>query len=742
MTDDSMDIHESDKGESALAAGARQLSIPLPASDDPPLVQTVTKRDGREAPYETHKIAEAIFRAAQGVGAEDIERARGIARGVTLYLGRRHGTHVPSVDLIQEAVERALRELGHARTALAIVRYREKRERGRRLRSARPGTAGARGPADTNAWGPDRIASGLMRDSGLDEERARMIAEAVSGQIQRANIAPMNAALLRELVDAKLTASGLDEHRESRRKIGVPLAEAEQIICAPHDGRPGTAFDPESTNRMLAERVKREFALTRVFPARVSEAHRGGEIHLHGLGKVDRLRRMGLPLGYVKRHGLLMADGRRASLPARRPDVLVAQLAGFTSALGSHFSEAVHWEAVNYYLAPFIGGMSADAMKDLARVLVYEFAYRALSHGDLGGSPEIFLATEVPDHLRDVEAIGPGGESTGRRYSEFAPEASQMGQAILRVYRGLAKDPDRVPAPRIGLRVSPSCLDRPGHRELVRSAIETAIDWGEFSMRIDRDDPMLPHAEDAYSARETVAHQVTLNLARAAFHSASESDFVDELDRLADLAAAAHVAKRDFIARLLAANRAGPLALLGIRRDGAPLFDLNRATFSIGFTGLNEGIEHLTGSTRPRNAQSVEMAERAIGRLQRRCNDLGQALGIHLALTGAVNGQANRRLAESDLADIGMAARAVIAGGPDSEASYVPGVRLNPSEDPSPMERIYIEGRLHPLLSHGATVELSAGDLGSSAGDFDALVTEAIRATACRGIDFVRRESP
>ena len=738
MTDASLGKLGRNAGDTARIIEARQLSIPVPLAEELPLIRTVTKRDGREALYETRKIAEAIFRAAQGVGAEDIERARGIARGVTLYLGRRHGAHVPSVDLIQDAVERALRELGHARTALAYVRHHEKRERGRQLRSAHGPRGDTTPRTETPEWGQDRIALELVRESGLDEDRARAIAEEVGEQILRAKIAPMNPVLLRELVDAKLTARGLDEHRESRRRLGVPLADAEQIICAPHDGDSSTAFDPEATNRVLAERVKQEFALTRVFSGRVAEAHRSGEIHLHGLGKVDRLRRIALPLGYIKRHGLLMADGRRASLPARRPDVLIAQLAGFTSALGRHFSEAVVWDALNYYLAPLVGDMAGDALKDLAQVLVYEFAYRALSRSDLGGVPEVVLSTEVPDYLRDVEAIGPGGEPTGRPYHEYDAVALRLGQAILRVYRDLAKNPDRVPAPRIALRVSPACLDHPGRCELVQAAIETALDWGELTLRIDRDQPLLPHSEVANSARESVAHQVTLNLARAAFQSASETDFMEELDRLADLAAAAHMAKRDFIERLLAANRAGPLALLGIRRDGSPLFDLNRATFLVGFTGLNEGIEYLTGNRPPQDAQSIELVERLVAHLHRRCEELGQAAGIHIGLTGSVSDRANRRLAEIDLSAGGVLARAAIPGGAAGDAAYVPGIRLSPAEAPSPMERLYLEGRLHPYLSHGALVELTASALGPATGDVDALVTEAIRATACGGIAFVR----
>ncbi|MGI6604674.1 MAG: ribonucleoside triphosphate reductase [bacterium] len=90
------------------------------------MLETIRKRDGRLVPYDRSKIATAIFKAAQSVGGCDRERAENLAMEVeNLLVATLSMNPVPTVEEIQDLVEKVLIENGHARTAKAYILYRE-----------------------------------------------------------------------------------------------------------------------------------------------------------------------------------------------------------------------------------------------------------------------------------------------------------------------------------------------------------------------------------------------------------------------------------------------------------------------------------------------------------------------------------------------------------------------------------------------------------------------------------------
>jgi ribonucleoside-triphosphate reductase len=95
----------------------------------PQTVQSIQKRDGRIVPFDPEKITMAIFKAAQSVGGNDLETARQLAGEVIPYLVSEKKIILPSVEEVQDAVEKILIENGHARTAKAYILYRDRRTR-------------------------------------------------------------------------------------------------------------------------------------------------------------------------------------------------------------------------------------------------------------------------------------------------------------------------------------------------------------------------------------------------------------------------------------------------------------------------------------------------------------------------------------------------------------------------------------------------------------------------------------
>lgn len=89
-------------------------------------MKLVRKRDGRLVDFNKEHIVGVIWKAAQAVGGTNRERAETLAALVIEDLVQRFGDEgVPTVEEIQDAVERILIEEGHARTAKAFILYRK-----------------------------------------------------------------------------------------------------------------------------------------------------------------------------------------------------------------------------------------------------------------------------------------------------------------------------------------------------------------------------------------------------------------------------------------------------------------------------------------------------------------------------------------------------------------------------------------------------------------------------------------
>lgn len=89
-------------------------------------IEFIRKRDGRLEKFDEEKITSAIFKAAKAVGGEDIEPAKKITNQVVAVLEvlYKNGS-IPTVENVQDLVEKMLIESKHAKTAKAFILYRE-----------------------------------------------------------------------------------------------------------------------------------------------------------------------------------------------------------------------------------------------------------------------------------------------------------------------------------------------------------------------------------------------------------------------------------------------------------------------------------------------------------------------------------------------------------------------------------------------------------------------------------------
>ena len=96
------------------------------------MINKIVKRDGRAVEFDIEKITQAIYKAANAIGGNDYEAAQELANKVLEYLEAEDNS-APTVEHVQDTVEKILIENGHARTAKEFILYRSERTRVREM---------------------------------------------------------------------------------------------------------------------------------------------------------------------------------------------------------------------------------------------------------------------------------------------------------------------------------------------------------------------------------------------------------------------------------------------------------------------------------------------------------------------------------------------------------------------------------------------------------------------------------
>jgi ribonucleoside-triphosphate reductase len=707
------------------------------------LFEQVEKRNGQTVAFDRAKIANAIFKAARSVGGEDIALAERLAADVCRQLYEARGRHVPKVEEVQDAVEKVLIENGHARTAKAYILYRDQRSRLRRgtrrdgaVKESLSGKAEAtdfalfvRTTDDAIVqWDRSRIVNALVREANVARAEAEKVAQDVEEVIFSSSIRHVTSSLVRELVNAKLVERGLEEQYKKHARLGVPLYDVERLMMFKNKENANVPHNPEATNMTIAEWTLKQFALTSVFDPDVADAHTSGDIHLHDLGFINRPYCSGQSLEYVKKFGLSLPNALSMAVPAKHPETLLAHMVKFSAALQGHFAGAIGWDAVNIFFAPFLVGLSDREVRQLAQMLVFEYSQQNVARGGQAIFSDINLYWEMPAHFEDVDAIGPGGVSTGKKYRDYLPEAQRFLKAIFEVYRGGDASGRPFFFPKPLLHITERFFQTDGWQDFLYQACDVAAEKGNTYFVFDRGETAkiseccrlsfkleqsdLDDAKTPWKMRFSALQNVTLNLPRAAYvANHDDAALFERLRRDLDLVVKAHLQKRDFLEKLLALKGEGPLALLTMERDGESYLRLHRCTYLIGVLGLNELVQYHLGQELHASEQAFRFGLRVLAFLNMECRRLSQEHDMHFVIEQTPAESTAYRLAKLDLENYPDQARQVVKGdiGRNS-AYYTNSTYLNVGHPVDPVERVYREGKFHDMIEAGALTHVWLAD--------------------------------
>jgi ribonucleoside-triphosphate reductase len=577
-------------------------------------------------------------------------------------------------------------------------------------------------------WDKKRIYETLIRETDIHNDAAIIIATEVEKLISNLNIEFLTAPLIRELTNAKLVEYGLERIRRQHTRLGVPLYDVKTMIFNANKENANVPHGPEATNMRLAEQIKKDYALIEIFPHDISDAHMRGDIHLHDLGMIDRPYCGGQSIEYVKKYGLSLPNALSIAKPAKHPEVLIEQIIKFSAALQGHFAGAIGWDAFNLFLAPYLVGVDDIRMKQLAQILIFEFAQQAVARGGQSIFSDLNIYWEIPKHFMDVPAIGPEGKFTGNTYEDYLEESQRFANALFTVYgEGDAQGrPFFFPKPNV--HITERFFGTPGHDDFLHDISDVASHMGNTYYVFDRGDTAkiseccrlafqldendLKDAKEPWKMRYSAMQNVTLNLPRVGYLAdGDDTKLYELLEERIRMAAKAHVKKKEFISKLLSMGKTGPLALLSMDPDGEPYYRLRRASFLIGMLGLNELVEFHSGQQLHESNDALKLGLRIIAHMHKFAKDLGEEFGIHMPLEQTPAESTAYRMAKLDMRYYPLQTATVVKGFRDiGEIYYTNSTYLNVSEPIDSITRVKKEGLYHNLIEAGALSHVWLGE--------------------------------
>jgi anaerobic ribonucleoside-triphosphate reductase len=456
-------------------------------------VDQVVKRDGTKVNFDRRQIESAIYVASREVGnGEGRQWAETLSWAVVGLLRERFGKngHVPHVEEIQDVVEEVLIKSGSPQVAKAYILYRQKR-------------------ADA------RTAQEML----LDTEK---------------------------LVDSYLQRSDWRVNENSNMNYSL-----------------------QGLNFYVASSIAARYWLHKIYPPDVQRAHVEGDLHLHDLGNLS-VYCCGWDLQDLLMRGFGGVPAKVVSRPPRHLRTALGQLVNFFYTLQGESAGAVAVSNFDTLLAPFIRYDGLDRAQ--VKQALQEFIYN-INVPTRVGFQTPFTNTTMdlvpPSTLRDLPVIV-GGEMQGDTYADFQPEMDLFNRAFAEVmlegdaqgrvftfpiptynitpdfdWENPSLEPVWAMTSRYGIPYFANFINSDMNPEDARSmCCRLRLDNRELRKRIG----------GLFAAAPLTGSVgvVTINMARLGYLAHDETDFLEWLERLMEIARTSLEIKRDLLEALTA----------------------------------------------------------------------------------------------------------------------------------------------------------------------------------------------
>jgi len=539
---------------------------------------------------------------------------------------------------------------------------------------------------------------------GATEQVANDIARLVEQRICSLGLNALSGPLIREIVNMTLLEQGMVQYRNVCTRVGTPVFDAHLIDV----GRGFEARDnanlqenAETSHKKKADKISKEQYLLQL-PPHLADHHLAGDIHIHDLEYFGtRPFCQDWDLRYFLYYGLMPdGNGTKASVagPAKRAEVAVLHAVKALGSAQTNFAGGQGYYNFLTFLAPYFEGMEYGEMRQLMQMFVYEMTQMMVARGGQLVFSSVQLSPGVPHLWKDRPCVYKGKIWDGRVgplrvYGEFEREVRLLFRALMEVmlegdYWG---KPFSFPKPEIS--IEPDFMiedeefnrknpDLPTYHDLYLLTFELASKFG--TPYYDNQMPDYRGAGKGISCYQCCAYQfsavadedsefedklafsdgrhfsmgswqvVSLNCPRAAYQAEGEDlRLFAELRALMDVCIEVFKIKRRWL-ELIRAHGRMPFAMQRPKdpatgERGAVAVDLDGLVYTIGVVGVNEMVQHHTGSQLHESREAFVLAVRAMTEMELYARELSQRNNMTIALARTPAETTGQRFAVADL---------------------------------------------------------------------------------------------
>ncbi len=587
---------------------------------------------------------------------------------------------------------------------------------------------------DVVEFNPLKIEQSIAKETGMNKDSASDITELVVRRIISSGIKFLSGPHIREIVCSILSEQHFEEERKLYTRIGMPLMDYEDLLEHGVDENANQDMNPESIHHWAANRISNEYALLRLLDSEESRAHLYGDIHIHMLRYFDlRPFCQEWDPRMILENGLPPVDSWphcNKSGPAGSLRVAVTHLAKWLGIIQGEFSGGQGYDYITTFLAPYARGLSKREIEQSMQCLIFETNQIFAARGGQVPFTSISCTPTIPEGLINIPAIGPHGKIIGT-YGDYKDECLELFDTLTDVYIKGDHNGRLFAFPKHEIKIKKEWLKEfePSYLKLMEEAVTMGTpyflnmcpEWmpDEIHSQCCRKflsgneiisrcilDPEKRKNANVWENYVTIGslQSVSLNLPRYAYQSKNIDDYLKILDDNMELSAKILTKKWLLMEKRL---KSGHLPLCAGTIKGAPIFNLKDQNLSIGFTGLNEAIQSLTGQELHESDDAYNMGKRILNYMVAKCNSMTDRDGKSYSLWEQPGESSSNRLAKLDLKHFPKKAIVQSSG---SSAYYTNSSHFRYDANIPLSERIKKQGDLHPIVSGGVITHIWLGE--------------------------------
>ena len=253
----------------------------------------------------------------------------------------------------------------------------------------------------------NKITRSLIEETDIDEKIAARISKTVKKQMGKLNLEFVTAPLIREMVCVELLKGGFENERKLYTRLGMPVYDVTFLIEHGSKENANLQFNPETIHKLMADQISKEYSLIKVLPLELSDAHMGGEIHIHDLDYFAlRPFCFSHDIRFFLKHGLKVDGvGNHTAVagPAKKPDVAFLHAAKVLASAQVNCAGGQGFSYFNTFLAPYITGLPYEKVKQLAQMFIYEMSMMYVARGGQSIHHDDFIWIKKNGKLKSVK---------------------------------------------------------------------------------------------------------------------------------------------------------------------------------------------------------------------------------------------------------------------------------------------------------------------------------------------------